>query len=174
MLAFAKYHPQSPYARAANSGDRSDSFGGWQSEKRGSVIEFAFCLPNLTKKTTNKWSVGLVLRQLQRGNVKVSFGESELNPVTITGRNYGRIGLQTRIYFLGENISSGIEQKMQIKTNSGKVGFKVIVSGIVLGAAGMKDIKQYKPSDTMQKVWSLEDYRKLLIDYTKEKANNKS
>ena len=63
---------------------------------------------------------------------------------------------------------------MQIKNNSGKVGFKVIVSEIVLGAAGMKDIKQYKPSDTIQKVWSLEDYRKLLIDYTKEKADNKS
>ena len=167
---FREISPQSPFARAANSGDRSDSFGGWQSEKRRSVIEFAFWLPNLTKKTTNKWSVGLVLRQLQRGNVKVSFGESELNPVTITGR----IGLQTRIYFLGENISSGTEQKMQIKTNSGKVGFKVIVSEIVLGAADMKDIKQYKPSDTIQKVWSLEDYRKLLIDYTKEKADNKS
>ena len=61
---FREISPQSPYARAANSGDRSDSFGGWQSEKRRSVIEFAFCLPNLTKKTTNKWSVGLVLRQL--------------------------------------------------------------------------------------------------------------
>ena len=47
----------------------------------------------------------------------------------------------------------------------------MLVSGIVLGPAGMRDIKQYKPSDTIRKVWSLEDYKKLLIDYTKEKAN---
>ena len=173
MAGFREITPQSPYARAANSDDRSDSFGGWQSEKMRSVIEFSFCLPNLTKKKTKRLSVGLVLRYLQRGNIEVSLDQSELNPVTITGRDYGRIGLQTRIYFLGVDISSGIKHKIQIKTNSGKVGFKVMVSGIVLGPAGMKDIKQYKPSDTIQKAWPLEDYKKLLIDYTEEKADKK-
>ena len=154
-------------------GDRNDSFGGWQSEKRGSIIELSFYLPNLTEKTANKSSVGIVLRRLQRGSIKVWLGESERNPVTITGRDYGRrIGSQTRIYFLGVDISSGIRHTLQIKTDSGKAGgFKVMVSGIVLGPAGMKDIKQYKPSDTIRKVWSLEDYKKLLIDHTTEKAN---
>ena len=164
---FREITSQSPYAKAqvAHPGDRNDSFGGWQSERRGSVIEFSFCLPNSTEKTANKNSVGLVLRHLQRGSIKVWLGESERNPVTITGRDYGRIGSQTRIYFLGVDISSGVKHKLQIKTDFGKVGFKVIVSGIVLGPAGMKDIKQYKPSDTIQKVWSLEDYKKGVITY---------
>ena len=172
---FREITPQGPYAKAqmANPGDRNDSFGGWQSEKTGNIIEFSFYLPNLTEKTAKKSSVGLVLRRLQRGSIKVWLvGESERKPVTITGRDYGRrIGSQTRIYFLGVDISSGLKHTLQIKTDSGKAGFKVLVSGIVLGPAGMRDIKQYKPSDTIRKVWSLEDYKKLLIDYTKEKAN---
>ena len=121
---FREITPQSPYAKAqvANPGDRNDSFGGWQSERRGSVIEFSFCLPNSTEKTANKGSVGLVLRRLQRRSIKVWLGKSERNPVTITGRDYGRrIGSQTRIYFLGVDISSGssgIKHTLQIKTNS--------------------------------------------------------
>ena len=163
---FREIAPQSPCAKMTNSGDRSDSFGGWKSEKAGSLIEFSFAVPKVTDKTS-KWSVGLVLRRLQHGSLKVWLGANETNAVTITSRSYGRIGLQTRIYFLGVKIGSGSKQKIHIKTKAVKAGFEVKICGIVLGPADMKDIKQYKPTDTIQKVWSLEDYRKLAIDYTK-------
>ena len=160
---FREITPQSPCAKAANSGDRTDSFGGWLSENKG-LIAFSFFLPNLSKNSSNNRSIGLVLRHLQWGSVRAWLGESEENAVTITGKSYGRIGLQTRIYFLGENIRSGMRHKITIKTNAGKGRFKVVVSGIVVGPVGMKDIRQYKPANTLQKVWSLEDYRKLVVD----------
>lgn len=162
-VGFREITPQSPHAKAANSGDRTDSFGGWLSENRGH-IEFLFFLPNLSKTSSNNRSIGLVLRHLQGGSVRAWLDESENNAVTITAESYGRIGLQTRIYFLRENIRSGMRHKITIKTNAGKGSFKVVVSGIVVGPAGMKNIKQYKPADTLQKVWSLEDYRKLVVD----------
>ena len=165
---FYEITPQSPYAHAktAHLGDRFDSFGGWRSEKGGSFIEVSITIPKMAGKTKN-WTVGLVLRHLQSGKIKVVVSENENNRVTITGESYGRIGLQTRIYFLGEIIGSGSHHKMKITTETRKTGFQVSVSGIVLGPAGMKNIKQYKPTDTIQKVWSLEDYRNLLINYTK-------
>ena len=36
----------------------------------------------------------------------------------------------------------------------------------MLGPVGMKDIKGYKPADTLQKVWSLDDYKMLLLDHS--------
>ena len=154
--------PQNTYAQMTRTGaDRNDSFGGWQSIKGGSFIEFSFTVPEMAGKT-KKWSVGLVLRHLQSGSIKVWLGENKRNPLTITGNNYGRILLQTRIYFLGMRITSG-NHKMRVKTEGGK-GFDVLLSGIVLGPAGMKDIKEYKPTNTLQKAWSLEDYKMLRPD----------
>lgn len=158
---FREITPQSLYARMAQTdADRSDSFGGWQSRKRGSFIEFSFTAPKMARKT-DKWSVGLVLRHLQNGLIKISLDENENTTLTITGENYGRILLQTRIYFLRTRITSG-KHKMKIETE-GRNGFDVLLSGMVLGPAGMRNIKGYKPSNTLQKVWSREDYKALLL-----------
>ena len=65
---FHEITPQSRYARMTRTdGDRSDSFGGWQSRKRASFIEFSFTAPACK---TDKWSVGLVLRHLQNGQIQ--------------------------------------------------------------------------------------------------------
>ncbi|KAJ7339320.1 hypothetical protein OS493_005711 [Desmophyllum pertusum] len=67
---------------------------------------------------------------------------------------------------IGMRVTSG-NHKMRVKTEGGK-GFDVLLNGIVLGPAGMKDIKEYKPTNTLQKAWSLEDYKMLRPDYTYE------
>ena len=115
--------PQNPYAKKTHAGDRSDSFGGWQSNKGGSFIEFSFTIPEM-KEDINKWSVGLVLRHLQNGNINVCLDDNKMDNTTITG--------------------------------------------------GMKNIKEYKPiqSDTIQKVWSPEDYDKLRINSTKNRLKS--
>ena len=145
--------------------DRSDSFGGWQSRKRASFVEFSFTAPKMACKT-DKWSVGLVLRHLENGQIKISHDENESTTLTITGKNYGRILLHTRIYFLRTRIASG-KQKMKIETEDGK-GFDVLLSGMVLGPlgpSGMRNVKGYKLlANTLQKVWSHEDYKALVLD----------
>ena len=110
---------------------------------------------------TDKWSVGLVLRHLQNGQIKISLDENESTTFTITGKNYGRILLQTRIYFLRTRIASG-KHKIKIETEGGK-GFDVLLSGMVLGPSGMRNVKGYKPANTLQKVWSHEDYKALVL-----------
>lgn len=165
---FREITPQNPYAKKTHAGDRSDSFGGWQSNKGESFIEFSFTIPEM-KEDINKWSVGLVLRHLQNGNINVCLDDNKTDNTTITGENYGRVGLQTRLYFLGGILGPGSKHKMLVKTKAGKGEYKVTVSGIVLCPAGMKNIKEYKPSDTIQKVWSSEDYDKLRINSTKNR-----
>lgn len=158
---FHEITPQSTCAKMTRTdADRSDSFGGWQSRKGGSFIEFSFTAPKMARKT-DKWSVGLVLRHLQNGQIKISLDEDESTTLTITGENYGRILLQTRIYFLRTRITSG-KYKMKIETE-GRKGFEVLLSGMVLGPAGMRNIKGYKPANTLQKVWSREDYKALVL-----------
>jgi hypothetical protein len=101
---FHEITPQSRYAKMTRTdADRSDSFGGWQSRKGGSFIEFSFTAPKMARKT-DKWSVGLVLRHLQNGKIKISLDENESTSLTITGKSYGKILLQTRIYFLRTRI----------------------------------------------------------------------
>ena len=160
---FYEVTSQSTYAKMARTGaDRSDSFGGWQSTKGESYIEFFFSVPK-TAGHTKKWSVGIILRHLQCGGIKVWLDENERKSLTMTGNTYGRIHLLTRVHFLKARIKSG-DHKMQIKTE-GRKGFEVLLSGIVLGPVGMKDIKGYKPANTLQKVWSLDDYKMLLLDH---------
>jgi len=117
------FHEITPQSRCAKmtrtDADRSDSFGGWPSRKEGSFIEFSFTAPKMARKTDN-WSVGLVLRHLQNGQIKISLDEDESTTLTITGENYRRILLQTRIYFLRTRITSG-KYKMKIETE-GTVG----------------------------------------------------
>ena len=79
---------------------------------------------------TKKWTVCLVLHHLRSGKIKVVVSENENNPVTITGESL-RIGLQTRIYFLGEMIGLESHHKIKITTEALKTGFQVSVSGIV-------------------------------------------
>ena len=134
--------------------DRNDSFGAWRSRNGGNFIEFSFTAPKMAGKT-NKWSVGLVLRRLRNGCIRVWLDENERNALTIMGKNYGRVLMQTRIYFLGTTINSGTH-KMGIKTEGSK-GFDVLLSGIVLGPPGIKDIKEYRPTNTLEKAWSYED-----------------
>ncbi|XP_078352242.1 uncharacterized protein LOC144636916 [Oculina patagonica] len=159
---FYEITPQNMNARMMRTGaDRSDSFGGWRSRQGISYIEFSITVPKMAGKS-KRWSVGVVLRCLRNGSIKVWLCKKERNPLTIKGKSYGRILLQTRIYFLGTAISSGIH-KMQIHTE-GREGFDVLLSGIILGPVGMEDIKEYKPTNTLQKVWSHEDYKTLLLD----------
>ena len=158
---FREITPQSRYARMTRTdADRSDSFGGWQSRKRGSFIEFSFTAPKMARKT-DKWSVGLVLRHLQNGQIKISLDENVSTTLTITGVKYGRILLQTRIFFLRTRITSG-KHKMKIETE-GRKGFDVLLSGLVLGPSGMRNLKGYKPANTLQKIWSREDYKALVL-----------
>ena len=158
---FHEITPQSICAKMTRSdADRSDSFGGWQSRKEGSFIEFSFTAPKIARKT-DKWSVGLVLRNLQNGQVKISLDENESTTLIITGKSYGRILLQTRIYFLRRRITSG-KYKVKIETE-GQKDFEVLLSGMVLVPADMKNIKGYKPANTLQKVWSHEDYKALVL-----------
>ena len=128
---FYEITPQSPYAHAktAHSGDRFDLFGGWRSEKGESFIEVSITIPKMVGKT-KKWTVCLVLRHLRSGKIKVVVSENENNPVTITGESL-RIGLQTRIYFLGEMIGLESHHKIKITTEALKTGFQVSVGGIV-------------------------------------------
>jgi len=140
--------------------DRSDSFGGWQSREGGNFIELSFTAPKMARKT-EKWSIGLVLRHLQNGLIKIWLDENESTTLTITGKNYGRVLLQTRIYFLRTRVTSG-KYKMKIETE-GRKGFDVLLSGIVLGPASMRNIKGYKPANTLQKVWPCENYKALVF-----------
>ena len=112
---FHEITPQSMNARMMRTGaDRNDSFGGWRSRKGGSFVEFSFFVPKMGEKT-EMWSVGLVIRRLRNGRIKVGLSEKEHIPLTITGKSYGRILLQTRIYFLRTRISSG-NHKLQVHT----------------------------------------------------------
>ncbi len=171
---FRKLVPESKWAKMKYSylaclfggADRNDSFGGWRSRKGGSFIVFTFTAPKIAGKS-EKWSVGLVLRGVRNGSIRVWLDENERNAVTITGKIYGRVLMQTRIFFLETMISSGTH-KMQLNTEKLREGFDVLLSGIVLGPPGMRDIKEYKPTNTLEKVWSYEDYKKLLIDSNKQ------
>ena len=137
------FHEITPQSRCAKmtgpDADRSDSFGGWQSREGGSFIEFSFTAPKMARKI-DKWSIGLVLRRLQNGLIQISLDENESTTFTITGKNYGRVLLQTRIYFLRTMITSE-KYKIKIETE-GRKGFVVLLSGIVLGPAGMRNIEQ--------------------------------
>ena len=123
---FYEVTSQSTYAKMARTGaDRSDSFGGWQSTEGGSFIDFFFSVPK-NAGHTKKWSVGIILRHLQCGRIKIWLDENERKSLTITGNTYGRVLLQTRVHFLKTRIKSG-DHKMQIKTE-GRKGFEVLLS----------------------------------------------
>ena len=112
-------------------------------------------------RKTDKWSVGLVLCHLQNGQIKISLDENVSTTLTITGVKYGRILLQTRVFFLRTRITSG-KNKMKIETE-GRKSFDVLLSGLVLGPSGMRNLIGYKPANTLQKAWSCEDYKALVL-----------
>ena len=158
---FSEVAPQSPSARMAQTeADRNDSFGGWRSRRNGSLLQFSFFAPYNVGQVRG-WSVGVVLRHLQGGGIDICLNGNHRGSVFITGRMYGRVLLQTRVYFMEVTVSSGYH-KLQVKTMAER-NFSTTISGIVLGPPGIKEIKEYNPYDTLQKVWSREDYHKLRV-----------
>ena len=141
--------------------DRSDAFGGWVSSKPGSFIEYSFQVPS------NQWSVGIVLRRMKRnsGVVHIWLDENKKDAVAITGKAFGTFRAETRLYFVASDVSRG-HHTISLETTGHKT-ISLLVSGIVLGPAGIKEFQGYRPPSTLAKVWSFEDYQKLKFNQTK-------
>ena len=146
--------------------DRSDAFGGWRSARAGSVIEFSFQVPaatNYNGYVSNSYSLGMVIRRLTQnsGQVKMWLDNSKKAAVTIVGKRFGRVHFQTRVYFVDSNVLPG-HHTLRLETTGNKA-IGLLVSGIVLGPSGIRGFKGYKPTGTLEKVWSREDYEKFKI-----------
>ena len=138
--------------------DRTDAFGGWVSARQGSFIEYSFDVPERNIYAPSKWSVGIAIRGLEQHEreVKIWLDKGKGDEVAITG---GARGQETRIYFVASEVSPG-HHTITLETKGGK-RISLLINGIVLGPAGIKGFKGYKPTETLDKVWSLEDYEKL-------------
>lgn len=139
------------------SDSRTDAFGGWVSLRQGSFIEFSFQVP------PKKWSVGIVLRRLRQnsGRVLLWLDKDKKNAVAIIGRAFGSVHFQTRVYFVAPQVSQG-RHNISLESQGNKA-ISVLINGIVLGPAGIDEFEGYKPTGTLEKVWSLEDYKKFRI-----------
>ena len=131
---------------------RTDAFGGWVSSRAGSFIEYSFQVP------PNKWSVGVVLRRMRQnaGQVRMWLDKNKNNAVAIVGKAFGSVHFQTRVYFVASDVSPG-HHTITLETNGQKI-ISLLINGIVLGPAGIDGFQGYKPTGTLEKVWSLEDY----------------
>ncbi|KAJ7339363.1 hypothetical protein OS493_005757 [Desmophyllum pertusum] len=140
--------------------DRTDAFGGWMSARQGSFIEYSFDVPEGNIYASSKWSVGIVIRRLKQheGQVKIWLDKDKKNAVAITGKVFGRVHFQTRIYFVASQVSPG-HHMITLETKGDK-RISLLINGIVLGPAGIKGFQGYKPTGTLEKVWSLGDYEK--------------
>ena len=143
--------------RYTNKDDRNDAFGGWRSSELGSLIKFSFKVPaaNFTRHKSNIYLLGVVLRRLTKdtGQVKMWLVNKKNATVTIIGKRFGWVVLQTCIYFVGSNILPG-HHTVSLEANNA-TGF--LVSGIVLGPSGIRGFEGYKPDDILEIVWTLED-----------------
>ncbi|KAJ7339364.1 hypothetical protein OS493_005758 [Desmophyllum pertusum] len=136
---------------------RTDAFGGWVSSRQGSFIEYSFQVP------PKKWSVGIVIRRMRQneGRVQMWLDEDKKDAVAITGKAFGSVHFQTRAYFVASNVSPG-HHTIRLETEGQKI-ISILINGIVLGPAGINGFEGYKPTGTLEKVWSLEDYKKFKL-----------
>ena len=143
--------------------DRTDAFGGWRSARQGSFIEFSFQVPARYNDSPSRCSVGIVIRRLSQnsGQVKMWLDNKKKDAVSITGKTFGRVHFQTRVYFVGSNVPPGYHT-VSLETIGNKA-IGLLISGIVLGPAGIDGFPGYKPTGTLEKVWSREDYEKFKI-----------
>ena len=133
---------------------RTDAFGGWLSLKQGIFIKFSFEVP------PKKWSVGIVLRRMRQnsGQILMWLDEDKKNAVAIIGKAFGSVHYQTRVHFVASDVSAG-HHTISVESEGSKV-ISLLINGIVLGPAGIEGFEGYKPTGTLEKVWSLEDYKK--------------
>lgn len=105
----------------------------------------------------------MVLRRLTKdtGQVKMWLDNKKNTAVTIMGKRFGWVVLQTCIYFVDSNILPG-HHTISLEANNA-TGF--LVSGIVLGPSGIRGFEGYKPDDILEKVWTREDFKKYRIRY---------
>ena len=136
---------------------RTDAFGGWVSLRQGSFIEFSLHVP------PKKWSVGIILRRMRQnsGRVVMWLDKDKKNAVVIIGRAFGNVHYQTRVYFVASDVPQG--RHIISLESQGNKPISLLINGIVLGPAGVKGFKGYKPTGTLEKVWSLEDYKKFKL-----------
>ena len=127
---------------------RTDTFGGWASLRQGIFIEFSLQVPPM------KWSEGIILRRVRQnsGRVVMWLDEDKKNAVAIIGK---------AVYFVASDVPQG-RHIMSLKSQGNKA-ISLLINGIVLGPAGVKGFKGYKPTGTLEKVWSLEDYKKFKL-----------
>ena len=148
-------------AKMGGGFDRSDAFGGWVSSKPGSFIKYSFRVPK------KKCSVGIVLRRMKHntGMVYIWLDKNKRGAMAITGKAFSAFRAETRVYFVAPDVSSG-HHTISLETKGHKT-ISLLVSGIVLGPAGIKEFQGYRPTGILEKVWSLEDYQKLKLKQTK-------
>jgi len=154
---FSQIPLNSTEAKMGGGFDRSDAFGGWVSSKPGSFIEYSFQVPS------KKWSVGIVLRRMRQnaGQVQMWLDKNKKDAVAITGEAFGSVHFQTRIYFVTSDVSPG-HHTISLETKGQKT-ISLLINGIILGPAGIKGFQGYKPTGTLEKVWSSEDYKKFKL-----------
>ena len=142
---------------AVGSDLRTDAFGGWVSSKPGSFIEYSFQVPS------SKWSVGIVLRRMRQnaGHVQIWLDNNKNDALAITGKAFGSVHFQTRVYFVASDVSPG-HHTISLETKGQKI-ISLLINGIVLGPAGIKGFQGYTPTETLEKVWSFEDYKKFKL-----------
>ena len=158
---FSQIPLNSTEAKMGGGFDRSDAFGGWVSSKPGSFIEYSFQVPS------KKWSVGIVLRRMKhnKGQVHIWLDKNKRDAVVITGKAFSTFRAETRVYFVASDVSRG-HHNISLET-IGQKTIPLLVSGIVLGPAGIKEFQGYRPTGTLEKVWSPEDYQKLKLKQIK-------
>ena len=157
---FSEIPLNSTEAKMEGGFDRSDAFGGWVSSKPGSFIEYSFRVPS------KKWSVGIVLRRMKHktGLVQMWLDQNKEDAVAVTGKAFSTFRAETRVYFVASDVSPG-QHTISLETKGQKT-ISLLVSGIVLGPAGINGFQRYRPTGTLEKVWSPEDYEKLKSSQT--------
>ena len=164
---FKKLKLEDPEAKVDNKGndDRTDAFGGWRAAGKGSFIEFLFGVPVGYKGSPSRCSVWVVIRRLEQDGqeVQIWLDDDKSDAVAITGNTFGRVRFQTRVYFVASDVSQGQHTISFEATGNKATG--LLISGIVLGPAGMDGFRGYRPTGTLQKVWTLEDYKKYKTQY---------
>ena len=62
---------------------------------------------------------------------------------------------------MASDVSPG-HHTISLETKGQKI-ISMLINGIVLGPAGIKGFPAYKPTGTLEKVWSSEDYKKFKL-----------
>ena len=144
--------------------DRTDAFGGWRSARPGSFVEFSFHVPaRYNNYAPQKYSVGIVIRRLTQssGQVKMWLENNKNAAVIIKGKRLGRVHFQTRVHFVSSDVRPG-QHSVSLETIGNKA-IGLLISDIVLGPSGIRGFEVYKPTSTLEKVWSREDFKKFKI-----------